>query len=142
MGFAITPINVRSARAVFNGVNVSVEDLQGEVVTDRVEITGTEDQRADGRTPQNLTTGIDSVKFSFTMTVDTANMPAAGPGLTQGAVVAIVMQLDKNIAARKLGVSHALVLSCKYMGRIKDAWKFQLSVESTGGADCVITLPT
>ena len=142
MAFAITPINVRSGRAQINGTNISVEDIQAEFKTDRVEVTGTEDQGATGRTNQNLTDAIDSMTANFTATVNADVMPSAS-SITQGTVLTNVkFFLDKALAPRYCGASSFIVLSVKYIGRLKDAWKFQVTGESTGGSGCTITHPT
>jgi hypothetical protein len=143
MGFSITPINVRSGRVSINGVFVSVEDITAEFKTDRVEVTGTEDQHADGRTPQNTTDGIDAMTATFTATVDANDMPSVNPGLVQGAYLQdLRFYLDKTVAPRYCGATWAQVFSVQYQGRLKDAWKIRVSVESSSGWDCTIKHPT
>lgn len=142
MASAIIPINGRKGRFQIKGTNISVEDQQIEFKTDRVEITGTEDQAdGGGRTNQNLTDGVDSMSGTINAVVNADQMPAA-QDLKPGAVLfSVKFFLDKNLVPRYCGASQALVLAIKYMGRLKDAWKFQLTVESTGGASCIIWHP-
>lgn len=143
MGFAITPIHVKKGRASFNGVFVSFEDLQGEMAVERVEVTGTEDDQGSAGTPQNLTSGIRSLKVSLTVTVNADQMPYGTVGIYEGATMSTCkFFLDKATAARWFGASSMLVLSVSYQGRLKDAWKARITMESTGGYGCTITPPS
>lgn len=143
MGFAITPITGKAGRFQCGAGIISFEDCNAEMSVERIEVTGTEDQQADGGTPQNLAAGIRSLKGSLTASVNADQLAAGFLGIIDGSLLTnLKIFLDKNSANRYVGCSFAAVLSVRYQGRIKDKWIYMINFESTGGFNCVLVHPS
>ena len=134
---AITPIQGRRGRFEFGaGLRANIQEFSGSIETDRVDVTGFEDQNViTGRTSPRVTDGIDKCVVHCKGYVDATNnntMPK-GMGITKGAVLTNVkLFLNKAVGARCITLAQAVVFKVNYVVTIKDAVKYDVNIESNG----------